>query len=54
MHLLVRNRVKDFDVWLTVYLSDSASREAAGLHAVNLYRIAEVQSGGGTRLRTDR
>ena len=37
-YMLVRNRVADFDRWMSVVDSTAEGREAAGLRLVNLWR----------------
>jgi len=41
MHLLCRNKVKDFDYWKGGFDAERAAREQAGLTLVNLWRGAD-------------
>jgi len=38
MQLLVRNRVKDFDIWYNVFMEDEARGAEYGLKLVSLWR----------------
>jgi hypothetical protein len=40
-YMLVRNRVRDFDVWKKVFDSELGAVQAAGLGLVNLWRSTE-------------